>query len=192
MLSLQGTRDSQQRSNDAEDVIEIVEHDPLWFVQFKTESNAIETVLEPLNLKPRIEHFGSTAIPNLPAKPIIDIFIILDDCPVWPQLIDPLLSLGYIYWAENPRRDRMFFVKGMPPYGERRSHHIHVRKSEDTIKELLFRNWLLDHPDDAAQYAKLKCELANRFRSNREAYTDSKADFIETILARAKSNVREA
>src|SRR5450432_802953 len=166
------THDGKQWSNGAEDTIEVVDPDPSWPDQFVTESRAILDVLHPL--KPRIEHFGSTAIPNLPAKPIIDIFIMVADVSDWPKLVAPLSSLGYIYWAENPRTDRMFFVKGMPPFGRRRSHHVHVRTPADAMAELRFRDWLRKHPDDAARYAKLKYELVERFNSDREAYTESK------------------
>jgi GrpB-like predicted nucleotidyltransferase (UPF0157 family) len=141
-------------------------------------------VLHPL--KPRIEHFGSTAIPNLPAKPIIDIFVIISDVSVWPRLVAPLSSLGYIYWSENPRKDRLFFVKGMPPFGSRRSHHVHVRTPQD-VSELVFRDWLREHPADAARYAKLKRELVGRFKADREAYTAAKGEFIEQMLAQAKT-----
>jgi GrpB-like predicted nucleotidyltransferase (UPF0157 family) len=185
MADTQITHGGRLRSNAAEDTIEIVDSDPSWPDQFTTEVHAIEKILRPL--KPRIEHFGSTAIPNLPAKPIIDIFIILDDVSVWPQLLAPLSSLGYIYWAENPRTDRMFFVKGMPPFGRRRSHHVHARTSADAAAELLFRDWLRGHPDDATRYTKLKRELVERFKSNREAYTHAKGEFIQQILAQAKS-----
>jgi GrpB-like predicted nucleotidyltransferase (UPF0157 family) len=176
--------DGQQWSNAVEDTIEIVDPDLSWPDQFASEARAIGKALRPL--EPRIEHFGSTAIPNLPAKPIIDIFIILDDLSVWPRLPAPLSSLGYIFWAENPRTDRMFLVKGMPPFGRRRSHHVHVRTPADTT-ELVFRDWLRGHPADAARYAKVKHELAERFKSDREAYTAAKGEFIEQILAQAKT-----
>jgi GrpB-like predicted nucleotidyltransferase (UPF0157 family) len=173
------THNGQQWSNAAEDTIEIVEPDSSWPDQFVTESRAIEEVLHPL--EPRIEHFGSTAIPKLPAKPIIDIFIIIGDVSLWPQLVAPLSSLGYIYWAQNPRTDRMFFVKGMPPFGRRRSHHVHVRTPADTKSELDFRDWLRGHPTDAARYAKAKHEIVERFKTDREAYTKAKGEFIQQI-----------
>jgi GrpB-like predicted nucleotidyltransferase (UPF0157 family) len=183
-MTISVTHNGQQWSNAAEDRIEIVDPDPSWPDQFVIESRAIEKVLRPLEL--RIEHFGSTAIPNLPAKPIIDIFIILGDVSVWPQLVTPLASLGYIYWAENPRTDRMFFVKGMPPFGRRRSHHVHVRTPADTT-ELVFRDWLRGHPADAARYAKVKHELVECFKSDRDAYTDAKGEFIQQILLQVKT-----
>jgi GrpB-like predicted nucleotidyltransferase (UPF0157 family) len=185
-MTKQVTHDGQGWSNAEEDTIKIVDPDPSWGAQFMAESLAIKKVLRPF--KPRIEHFGSTAVPNLPAKPIIDIFVILTDVAVWPLLIAPISSLGYFYWRENPRQDRMFFVKGMPPYGRGRSHHVHVRTPADAAMELRFRDWLRTHPDDAARYATLKRELAERFKSNRDAYTEAKTDFIQAILARDGAN----
>lgn len=174
--------DGREWNNAAEDTIHIVDPDPSWGAKFMAESQALGKVLRPF--QPRIEHFGSTAVPNLPAKPIIDIFVILDDVAVWPQLITPISSLGYVYWEENPRPDRMFFVKGMPPHGPGRSHHVHVRTPPDVVSELRFRDWLRAHPADTARYATLKRDLAERFKSNRDAYTAAKTEFIQAMLAR--------
>jgi len=183
-MTMQVTHEGQRWSNAAEDIIEVVEADAAWPGQFVTESGAIQQVLHPL--QPRIEHFGSTAIPNLPAKPIIDILLIVEDVSVWPRLVAPLASLGYLHWSENPRTDRMFFVKGMPPFGRRRSHHVHVRTPQD-VSELVFRDWLREHPADAARYGTLKRELAGRFKADREAYTAAKGEFIERVLAQART-----
>src|SRR5580698_3283346 len=101
MTDTRVTHDGQRWSNASEDLIELVDPDPLWPEQFAAESRAIETALHPLQT--RLEHFGSTAVPNLPAKPIIDILIILSNLSAWPKLQSPLSSLGYIFWAENPR-----------------------------------------------------------------------------------------
>ena len=183
-MAMRVTHDGQRWSNAAEDTIEIVEADPSWPGQFVTEAGTIQRVLHPL--QPRIEHFGSTAVPNLPAKPIIDILLMLADGSVWPGLVAPLARLGYVYWSENPRSDRMFFVKGMPPYGRRRTHHLHVRTPTD-LAELMFRDWLREHPADAARYGTLKRELAGRFKTDREAYTAAKGEFIEQVLAKAET-----
>jgi len=183
-MTMPVTRNGQQWSNAAEDTIEIVDPDRSWPDQFVAEARAIREALR--LLEPRIEHFGSTAIPNLPAKPIIDILIIPGEVSIWPRLLAPLSSLGYVFWAENPRTDRMFFVKGMPPFGRRRSHHVHVRAPADTA-ELVFRDWLRGHPADAARYAKLKRELAERFKSDRDAYAAAKGEFIQQLLSQAKT-----
>ena len=79
-----------------------------------------------------MEHFGSTAIPRLSAKPIIDIMVILDDLAAWPALIPTLLAgLGYVYWAENPRADRMFFVEGNAAAWQSLAHASRSRYPED-------------------------------------------------------------
>jgi len=135
----------------------------------------------------RIEHFGSTAIPALAAKPIIDIMLIVPEVSLWPQLIAPMESLGYVYWAENPRRDRMFFVKGMPPFGTGRTHHVHVRAPDDSESELLFRDYLRGHPEEAVRYAGLKRDLAARFPADRDAYGNAKAEFVVGIAAKARA-----
>ena len=178
------THDGQQWSNAAEDTIELAEPDSSWPDQFVTESRAIKKALHPLN--PRIEHFGSTAIPKLPAKPIIDIFIIIGDVSVWPHLVAPLSSLGYIHWAGNPRTDRMFFVKGMPPFGSRRSHHVHVTETRGEMwQRLAFRNYLRAHPEEAGIYEQLKRRLATEHPTDREAYTDAKSAYIESVMRKA-------
>ena len=129
-----------------------------------------------------LEHFGSTAVPNVRSKPIIDIMIVHSTPALWPQLISPIESLGYAYWAENPRKDRLFFVKGMPPFGPRRTHHVHVRLPHDAESELAFRNLLRANPALARKYELLKDSLAERYPTDREAYTEGKTAFISEAL----------
>jgi GrpB-like predicted nucleotidyltransferase (UPF0157 family) len=94
--------------------------------------------------------------------------------------------LGYVFWAENPKTDRMFFVKGMPPYGVRRTHHVHISEpTGESWLNLLFRDYLRAHPDEAQRYERLKRDLAIVHRADREAYTDVKAAFVEEILTKA-------
>jgi GrpB-like predicted nucleotidyltransferase (UPF0157 family) len=129
-------------------------------------------------------HFGSTAT-GLAAKPIIDIMLISGDQPAWPALIEPIKALGYVFWADNPRRDRLFFVKGMPPFGPRRTHHVHVRTPEDARTALLFCEHLRRHPDEAARYAALKRELSARYPTERDAYTEGRARYVDDIVRQA-------
>lgn len=130
----------------------------------------------------------ATAIPGLAAKPIIDIMLIpATDQARWPRLIEPIQTLGYVFWAENPRQDRMFFVKGMPPFGERRTHHIHVRTRSDAETALLFRDHLRRHPEDLARYASLKRDLATRHTTDRDAYTEGKSQFVDGVIRKARS-----
>lgn len=180
------THNGEQWSNAATDVVKILPYNPQWPVLFVEEAARLRSVLPP-GLDVTIEHFGSTAVPGLAAKPVIDIMLIVPVQSQWQSLIEPLKSLNYVYWADNPRPERMFFVKGMPPLGEQRSHHVHVRLPQDTVRELCFRDYLRQHPQQAAQYAGLKQELAARFRQDREAYTAAKTSFVETVLWQARA-----
>jgi GrpB-like predicted nucleotidyltransferase (UPF0157 family) len=168
-------------SNAAEDRIDLVDPDPSWLRQFEAEAAALLAVLPPVQGF-RVEHFGSTAVPGIRAKPVIDILVIHPEPRHWPRLVDPVASLGYIYWAENPRTDRMFFVKGMPPYGSRRSHHLHVRVPADAAAELAFRDRLRSDDTLARRYERLKEELAARHPTDREAYTGGKTAFVAAAL----------
>ncbi len=103
--------------------------------------------------------------------------------------VPTLQKLEYEYWADNPDPERMFFVKGMPPFGEKRTHHVHI--VEPTSKhwegKILFRDYLLTHPEVAKEYEQLKMKLAKEYTFDREQSTDAKADFINTILKLAKA-----
>ena len=175
------THDGTRWSNADADRVEIVEPDSSWPSRFEEEARALRAVL-PTVWGLHIEHFGSTAIPGLRAKPIIDILIVHPAPDLWHSLVDPLASLDYVYWAENPRRDRMFFVKGMPPFGSGRSHHVHIRLPDDARAELIFRDALRANLTLARRYAELKDVLAVRYASDRNAYTDAKTKFVTEVL----------
>jgi len=170
-------------SNAQEDRIDLVSPDPSWPEQYEKEANSLAGALTDFDGL-RLEHFGSTAVPHLRAKPIIDILLLHPTPALWPQLIEPITSVGYVYWAENPRRDRMFFVKGMPPFGTRRTHHVHVRMPQDGERELAFRDLLRVDAVLAREYEHLKDSLARRHPTDRDAYTDGKSAFISQALGR--------
>lgn len=150
------------------------------------EAGRLRSALAGLHLGPfRLEHFGSTAIPGMAAKPIIDIMLVSDEPSRWPTLVGPLERLEYVFWADNPRRDRMFFVKGMPPFGPRRTHHVHVRTPDDARPALVFSEYLRRHPEDGARYARLKRDLEARYPTDREVYTTGKEEFVAEIVRRA-------
>jgi GrpB-like predicted nucleotidyltransferase (UPF0157 family) len=113
------------------DEVEIVDYDPCWPSLFNEEAKRLRSVLDP-SLIVGLEHFGSTAIPGLSAKPIIDILIAVRSlADAQAAFVAALRTLDYVYWADNPKKDRMFFIKGMPPFGSRRSHHVHVTEPAD-------------------------------------------------------------
>ena len=138
-----------------------------------------------------IVHIGSTAVPDLSAKPIIDLMIGLNDFNQAKLIVPILEKEDYVFWQDNPKTDRLFFVKGMPPFGEKRTHHVHVCSIENTewINRPLFRDYLINKPDVKAQYAELKIFLAQKFPEDREAYTEAKTEFIKRITAEAHKGI---
>jgi GrpB-like predicted nucleotidyltransferase (UPF0157 family) len=131
-----------------------------------------------------IQHIGSTSIPGMVAKPILDIAIAVNDFEEARACIAPIEGLGYEYRGELGMPRRHYFVKGDP-----RTHHIHMVEinSQDWVNQLLFRDYLTRHPHSAQAYADLKIELAGRFPKDREAYLEAKAPFIQKILELASS-----
>lgn len=172
------------------DEVRLVPYDTNWPVQYQAEIARISAVI-PDGLIVAAEHFGSTAIPGLPAKPIIDILIAVHSLSVARRLaVIPLDALGYAFWSDNPKTDRLFFVKGLPPSAPRRTHHIHMTEIDGEMwQRLIFRDYLRAHPDEAARYAALKHDLAARHSHDREAYTDAKSDYVASVLAKAGAGV---
>jgi GrpB-like predicted nucleotidyltransferase (UPF0157 family) len=165
------------------DDVEIVDYDSRWPLLYDEEAKRLRAVLDP-SLIVGLEHFGSTAIPGLSAKPIIDILIAVRSlAAAKATFVEALRKLDYVYWADNPKRDRMFFVKGMPPFGSKRSHHVHVTETHGEMwQRLAFRNYLRAHPEEAEVYEQLKRRLATEYRTDREAYTDAKSAYIESVM----------
>ena len=168
------------------DEVEIVDYDPRWPLLFNEEAKRLRAVLDP-SLIVGLEHFGSTAISGLSAKPIIDILIAVRSlAAAQATFVEALRNLDYVYWADNPKKDRMFFVKGMPPFGAKRSHHVHVTELDGEMwRRLAFRDYLRADPEEAATYQRLKRRLAAEHRADREAYTDAKSAYVESVMQKA-------
>lgn len=166
------------------DRIEIVSYNPKWPELFVLEKRALTHALGYF-AGLRIEHFGSTAVPDLAAKPVIDILVGVSTKEDWPKMVQPLTTLGYVH-APGAFDDaiRLFFVKGMPPYGKKRTHQIHIceLEGEEWRRELAFRNHLRANVEDTRKYEVLKRELAAKFSTDREAYTEAKTKFIQSVL----------
>jgi GrpB-like predicted nucleotidyltransferase (UPF0157 family) len=180
--------DEAQAGHGAKDMdeVELVNYDPRWPVLFDEEAKRLRAALDP-SLILGLEHFGSTAVPGLSAKPIIDILIAVRSLTdAQASFVEALRSLDYVYWAENPKQDRMFFVKGMPPFGSRRSHHVHVTEQDGEMwQRLAFRDYLRAHPGEAGTYQRLKRRLAAEHQSDREAYTAAKSAYVESVMRKA-------
>lgn len=134
-----------------------------------------------------IQHIGSTAISGLAAKPIIDIYVGVNSSQEAQSLINPIEKLGYQYWKDNPDKEKMFFVKGMPPFGTGRTHHIHIVKYDSDYwrARIIFRDYLREHPEEIKAYSQLKYDLQKLYSHDREAYTDAKFDYIASVLKKA-------
>jgi GrpB-like predicted nucleotidyltransferase (UPF0157 family) len=171
------------------DEIHLVEYYPGWPEMYRAEAECVLSVL-PAGLVCAIEHFGSTAIPGLAAKPIIDILVAVHSVPGAREVaVSPLESLGYAFWADNPKCDCLFFVKGLPPRAPHRTHHVHMTELDSEMWErLLFRDYLRTHLEEASRYGALKFELMDRYRDDREAYTDTKSAYVEKIMSRARAS----
>ena len=172
------------------DSVEIEEYDPRWPGLFEAEKRRIEQALNDGNVI-AIEHYGSTAVPGLAAKPVIDILVTVrwfaEARPAYPILLTPL---GYVHWDVDPEgARRMFLVKGMPPHGEKRTHHVHIVQHDNIefTDRLKFRNYLRGHALISSNYGKLKKKLAEQYKDDREAYTAAKAGFIDTVMMKIRT-----
>jgi GrpB-like predicted nucleotidyltransferase (UPF0157 family) len=161
--------------------VEIVAYDPAWPARFAELGRELRAGLGEVAL--RIDHIGSTAVPGLAAKPIIDIQVSVVDFEPLAAYRRPLERLGYVYRADNPERTKRYFRE---PPGRRRTH-VHVRRAGSFSEQwaLLFRDYLRAHSDAAAEYAAVKRRLALRFRNDRRAYTDAKGPFLWEVIRRA-------
>ncbi|WP_246527031.1 GrpB family protein [Plastoroseomonas hellenica] len=173
------------------DEVWIADYDPRWPAMYAAEAARLRAALPP-GLVLAMEHFGSTAIPGMAAKPVIDILVAVPTIEDARRLaVGPMEALGYAFWADNPRRDRLFFVKGLPPAAPHRTHHVHMTETSGEMwQRLLFRDYLRAHPDEAANYAALKRQLAVRHGADREAYTAEKTAFVDAILERASQRTK--
>ncbi len=165
------------------DIVELKDHDQGWKDLFQRERAFLLETLGPLARS--IEHVGSTAVPGIRSKPVIDILVTVENVRL-EEVEGALGKLGYIHVPIGDP-ERLFFRKGMP-----RTHHVHVVRhgGEEHVKHILFRDRLLAHPEEAAAYGRLKDELALRFREDRQAYSNGKDEFIAMILDRAKDERR--
>ena len=158
---------------------------PLWYTQ--EELTLVELIGD--NRIRRINHIGSTAVPDLLSKPTVDILLeITQDCNV-DKLIFTLEQNGYICTMQpNNPQPHLMFRKGYTSQGfAQRVFHLHIRYSGDW-DELYFRDYLQLHPDISEQYGILKSELQQLFEHDRDGYTCAKTDFIKrhTQLAKAE------
>ena len=168
----------------------IVPYDEQWPRLFESERVRLQPLLSGINF--RIEHVGSTAVPGLGAKPIIDMMLGVDHLSQIEKRIPAFEQIGYLYVPEIEAmmpEDRFFYRQDAV---EMRVYHLHtVELSSNFWRDhLLFRDYLRTHPEVAEQYFQLKRKSAERFRDDRSAYTESKSEFIAAVLAKARKTLK--
>jgi GrpB-like predicted nucleotidyltransferase (UPF0157 family) len=170
--------------------VALVPHDPFWAKMFQLEKEHLQNCL-PNDLIGRIEHFGSTAIPDMPAKPIVDMLVEVASLEQTRRKIVPILELQeYEYFWRPTTGDfdppfYAWFIKR--DLNNNRTHHIHmVEKDFLHWERLFFRDYLIEHPRIAEKYSALKYGLAREFPTDRIAYTEGKTEFITRVTETAK------
>ncbi|MDE6649702.1 MAG: GrpB family protein [Muribaculaceae bacterium] len=157
-------------------------HNPHWTEWAEEEIAVLSSILSGFDIK--ISHIGSTAIPGILAKPIVDILVEIPSETDWKEVKKRMECAGYICMSTSG--ERMSFNKGYTPEGyAERVFHIHFHPTGDN-DEIRFRDYLIAHPDIAKEYEELKLSLLPRFKHNRDAYTEAKTDFVCKINAMAK------
>lgn len=172
--------------------IAISPYDPSWPDSFRREEEHLRSCL-PNELIGRIEHFGSTAVPGLAAKPIVDMLVEVSDLQAARERIAPVLEgQGYDYFWRPTHGDDgppfyAWFIKREPRSGAR-THHIHMveRHFSEHWDRLLFRDYLIDHPEVAKEYERLKVRLASVMTQDRVGYTRAKTEFIVRMTEQAR------
>jgi GrpB-like predicted nucleotidyltransferase (UPF0157 family) len=158
-------------------IIEVVSYNPTWEQKFKDEANKIEKIFKDIFVN--IYHIGSTAVPTLKAKPIIDIMVEVKDINKVDRYNKQMKELGYVALGEYGIPQRRFFQKG----GNNRSHHVHIFQSGSSqIKRHIdFRDYLISHPKIAKEYSSLKENLAKKYHHDIDKYWEGKNSFIRKI-----------
>ena len=164
--------------------IEVVPYDPLWPERFREEAQELLEVFGS-NVQ-AIHHVGSTAIPGIKAKPIIDVLVVARDLEQVDRHNKEMAARGYIPKGSFGIPGRRFFIKGTET---ERSHHVHIfaRGHSAIHRHLAFRDYLRAHPGRAQAYGRLKEELARTFRHDIEGYMAGKDAFIKTIEKEAQA-----
>lgn len=159
--------------------IVLTPHNPQWSVWAEEEMRLLSSLL--VKYHPIISHIGSTAIPDIQAKPIVDILVEISPGIEWLPIIEILERNGYICMSESG--SRISFNKGYTPSGYAdKVFHVHVHRTGDN-DEILFRDYLIAHSESAKEYETLKLSLLPEYRNNRDGYTEAKTEFVKKIVS---------
>lgn len=170
--------------------IELVAYDSRWPELFQEEKQSLLALFP--DIIRRVEHIGSTAVPGLVSKPIVDMLVQVSDLQLTRRTLAPVLEeKGYDYfwrptWGENTPPFYAWFIKR--DGAGRRTHHIHMVEADFPHWErTIFRDYLIKHREVAKKYEELKLRLARQYADDRVAYTKGKTEFIVQMTAQAKA-----
>ncbi len=161
--------------------VRIAAYDPTWVARFVEQRDRLSRLLAPWLAAP-IEHVGSTSVPGLAAKPVVDVLALVRSLDEARSAVDVLSGDGWLWWPDDPHRDhRLWFLRPGPAH---RTHHLHVHEHgcPHARAKVAFRDALRADAALAADYAALKQRLARQHRYNRNAYTNAKGEFVERVL----------
>jgi GrpB-like predicted nucleotidyltransferase (UPF0157 family) len=168
----------------ADQRVEVVSYDPAWPVRFAEQRAAVEEQLGKWLAGP-VEHIGSTSVPGLRAKPVIDMLAPVASLEDARAAIPELVEAGWWDWPDDPAGHyRLWFLRPSP---QKRTHHLHVLEHDDphAVALLAFRDALRSDAAQRREYGELKDRLAFEHPDNRNAYTNAKAEFVARVLADA-------
>jgi len=158
-------------------------HHQEWAEAFGVEKESLKNLLKDSVLD--IQHIGSTSIPGLVAKPIIDMLMAVKSLEKVKNIRSLLESAGYEYRENGPNEDQVLFVKGPE---ELRTHYLHITELNSSVwqNDLAFRDYLRSHPKTVTEYENLKNDLASKYADKRGEYTSGKNTFIKSVLRLAE------
>jgi len=164
--------------------VKLIKTKAVWKASFEKEKHKLKKLFGKDALD--IQHLGSTAIPGILAKPIIDIGMVVPSLEKARKHIAALKKVGYVKKRET-RRDRLLFTKGPE---KKRTHYLHIGETGSNYVEdmILFRDYLRKNRKAARQYSELKKKLAEQYADNRYIYTENKEEFVKAIVKKAKKS----
>jgi GrpB-like predicted nucleotidyltransferase (UPF0157 family) len=165
----------------ADQAVHLIDYDRAWPDLFADQQSRVAAILAPWLAAP-VEHVGSTSVPGLAAKPVIDMLAPVRSLVSARDAVAPLTGDGWLFWPGDPcRQYRLWFLRPRP---QARTHHLYLIEPGDPHAGALigFRDALRADPGLRADYADLKKGLASQHRENRNAYTNAKSDFVARVL----------
>ena len=162
--------------------VEVVPYNHQWPQMFEDEASKIKTIMNEIMVE--IDHIGSTSIPGMSAKPVIDILVEVNSIEKVDSYNQEMMDLGYDPKGENGIPNRRYFSKG----GDNRTHHVHIFQSgnPEIARHLQFRDYLTAHPEDANLYSELKQSLAKQYPADIEQYILGKDKLVKELDEKAK------